>query len=399
MDLRKKHLADELQPEAASMIWYSQVATGYLRPTSGTCLNVLSAASRTGDVKLAADVFRVLADRNEVFNNQHYEAMIQCYLVVHDLHAALKVVLIMQESNLQVTDEQLHPLYEYLTREKERPMDAFMQLQDLERSGRKIPTAAVNVCIAASIKLGDLPEAIEIYKALKSVAKTGPTTATFNELFRGCYMNGRKELAMYLANEMIELDIRPDRLTYDRLILTCNHAGDLDDAIGYFEEMRSEGMEPRRRTHEALIQLALEAKDVRCVALLKWYKAAEYRVEARVATLERQISKQFEESGESKKDVTKDEKIQDASKAIQSEGLGSKVKSKKKSKQAGNVKDSKGDSAQAALEALQEQMGEARTGTKTNLETVAQSGASDGADDASTAPSGKPEPDSVSVTI
>ncbi|KAF2451023.1 hypothetical protein P171DRAFT_349062 [Karstenula rhodostoma CBS 690.94] len=355
-------------PEAVSMIWYSHVVTGYLRPTSGTCLNVLSVAARVGDVKLATDVFRVLAERNTVFNNHHYEALIQCYLVVHDLPAALSVVLIMQESSLKVTEEQLHPLYAYLRRGKERPMNAFMQLQDLGRSGRKIPTAAVNVCIAASVQLGDLPEAIELYKALKSVAKAGPTAATFNELFRGCYRGGRKELAMYLANEMVELDIQPDRLTYDRLILTCIHAGDIDDAISYFEEMRSEGMLPRRGTHEDLIERTLKARDARCVALLNWYKTAEYRVEARVASLHRLVSKHFEEGGERKNHVARDANVQEASEAMEGKRIGDTDSASKKE-----------ENAQAALQALQEEMG----GTQT--EAGAQKDGTGEVDDASAA--------------
>lgn len=371
------------------MIWYSHVVTGYLRPTTGTCLNVLSVAARVGDVKLATDVFRVLAERNTVFNNHHYEALIQCYLVVHDLPAALSVVLIMQESSLKVTEEQLHPLFAYLSRDKERPMNAFMQLQDLERSGRKIPTAAVNICIAASIKLGNLQEAIEFYKALKTVAKAGPTAATFNELFRGCYRRGRKELAMYLANEMVELDIRPDRLTYDRLILTCLHAGDVDDAISYFEEMKSEGMLPRRGTHEDLIERTLKAKDPRCVALLNWYKTAEYRVEARFASLHRLVSKHFEEGGERKKKITEGENVQDAFEAMEGKWSGNTDLASKKEQ-----------SAHSLLEALQEEMGGSQTGAGTKTEAVAQTEGTGEVHDASVAlprdadPEPQPQPES-----
>lgn len=300
------------------MIWHTQVIPGYVKPTTGTCLNVLAIASRVGNVKLATDVFRILAERDTVFLNQHYEALIQCYLVADDLPAALSVVLIMQDSRLKVTEDELYSLYGYLCKDKERPMKAFMQLQDYERSGRKVPTAAVNVCIKASIKLGNLSEAIELYKALQSVAKTGPTTATFNELFRGCYRDGRKELAMYLASEMIELGIRPDRLTYDRLILTCLMAGDFDDAVTYYEEMTAEGMVPRRGTHEGLIEDALKRRDERCVALLKQYRIAEYRVESRLVTLERHVFKHFEEGGKRKGDL-REESTEEALEALQRE--------------------------------------------------------------------------------
>ena len=277
------------------MIWYNRVFPGYLKPSTGTCFNVLSSASRVGDVKLATDVFRVLAERNTVFSSHHYEAILQCYLGVHDMNAALQIILIMQESSLSISEAQLHPLYVYLCRDPTRPMNTFMHLQDLARSGRKIPTAAVNTCIRAAVTLNNLTEAIELYKALSSVCPAGPTTATFNELFRGCNLQVRKELAMYLASEMIDLDISPDRTTYDRLVLTCCRAGDLDDAIGYYEEMTAEKMLLRRGTHETLIVAALDKGDARCVALLKAYKEAEYCVDSRAAVLERRVGRMWEE--------------------------------------------------------------------------------------------------------
>ena len=81
---------------------------------------------------------------------------------------------------------------------------------------------------------------------------------------------------MFLANEMVKLGLSPSRLTYDRLILVCLTAGDLDDAMLYYEEMVSTGatagkkgpMKPRRNTWEALIYRCVEEGDERAVALL-----------------------------------------------------------------------------------------------------------------------------------
>lgn len=273
---------------------------GYIKPTTGTCLNILALASRVGDVNLATDVFRVLGERGTVFNTEHYEELVACYLVARDLRAALSAILIMQESNLKVSENELHPLVMYLGQEDLRPMDAFLHLRELEATGKKIPTAVVNVCIRGSIKRKNLSEAIEIYKALHTVCPAGPNTQTFNDLFRGCHKEARKELAMYLASEMIELGIKPDRITYDRLMLVCLAAGDVNDALLYYEELRAQDWFPRRGTHEDLIEAALKARDGRCVALLNQYKEQEYAVQARVATLERAVYKQFEESGEAK---------------------------------------------------------------------------------------------------
>lgn len=81
---------------------------------------------------------------------------------------------------------------------------------------------------------------------------------------------------MFLANEMIQLGLKPDRITYDRLILVCVRSGELEDALLYYEEMSSgddnRAMKPRRGTFETLIQECVKRGDDRAVALLKDYK-------------------------------------------------------------------------------------------------------------------------------
>lgn len=74
---------------------------------------------------------------------------------------------------------------------------------------------------------------------------------------------------MFLANEMLALNLKPDRITYDRLMLVCWRAGDLDDQFGYFEEMRAAGYWPRRGTYEGLINALCEKGDERAVGVLR----------------------------------------------------------------------------------------------------------------------------------
>jgi pentatricopeptide repeat protein len=113
-------------------------------------------------------------------------------------------------------------------------------------------------------------------------------------------MNNRKELAMFFANEMIQLGLKPDRLTYDRLILVCLQVDDLEDALLYYEEMRSlrrnpgaaEIMRPRKGTWEELIIRCAKVGDDRAVAMLKEYK--QWQEEPRIA-VERVVKERFVE--------------------------------------------------------------------------------------------------------
>lgn len=241
-------------------------------------------AAQHGDTALATDVFRLLTERGIALTTHHYELLISAYLKSDDLQAALSVILIMADVNMKVNANTCNPLYRYLSTETDdgssRPMRAFNLLQDFEAAGRKVPTAAVNACIQASISLNRFEEAVEIYKALHTVSLAGPNTQTFNELLKGCHQTARQELAMFLVNEMIQLGLKPDRLTYDRLILVCLQADDLHDALLYYEEMMAVGtssegsnMKPRRLTWELLIHKCVVRSDERAVALLRDYKA------------------------------------------------------------------------------------------------------------------------------
>ena len=258
-------------------------------------------------MQLATDVFRLLTERETTFNTHHYELLIATYLKANALSDALSVILIMTDANLKVDAGTCHPLYWYLRNappprttsthengedqnEPSMPLHAFTLLQDFSSRGRKVPTAAINCCIQASIALNALPCALDMYKALHTLT-SGPNTETFNLLFRGCAQAGRKEIAMFLAHEMISLNLQPDRITYDRLILVCESSGDVDDAVNYFEEMRAMGLRPRRGTYERLIDRLVESGDERCVGVLRDYKESG---EAVSQGAERRVRQRFE---------------------------------------------------------------------------------------------------------
>jgi pentatricopeptide repeat protein len=217
-------------------------------------MHVLNLAARLANVKLATDVFRVLAERDAVLTSSHYEILLETYLNANDLHSGLSVILIMTEGGIKVDEAALHPLSTFLKQNNEMPMDAFTMLQGFHLAERQVPIAAANVCIQASVHMGRMDEAMDMYKKLDTVSQAGPNTQTFNILFQGCHKASLKDLAMFLASEMTKLNIVPDTLTYDRLILTCCEANDLHDALLYYEEMRLSGCVPRRGTFMRLIE-------------------------------------------------------------------------------------------------------------------------------------------------
>lgn len=256
--------------EATKYVWKSRVESSYMIPSSGICFNVLNTAARNGDAELATDVFRVLGNRRTAFTHHHYEMLIEAYIAAEDLKSSLSVLIIMKEAGIKLEASSTLSIFQYLQRHKSRPMLAYHILQEIHDAGDKVPTVAMNCAIQACVAIKDLDGAIEMYKAIHTVCEEGPNTATFNLLFKSCHVSGRKELAMFLASEMIQLGCVPDAITYNRLILVCltNREGalatNINDAVRYFEEMREQGWKARPGTYFALIRHLAKARDKRC---------------------------------------------------------------------------------------------------------------------------------------
>ena len=175
----------------------------------------------------------------------------------------------MKGAGLEPDEASTRAIYLYLTHGSATTEEALRILISLRQEGRTVPTAAVDCIIQASIFLNDLPQAIKHYKALHTVSPSGPSTATFNALLRGCKRARKKDQAMFLASEMLALKIRPDALTYDRLLLVCLTQDDYEDAFRYLEEMKAQGFQPRQGTYNAMVRKCTERQDERARGLIQ----------------------------------------------------------------------------------------------------------------------------------
>ena len=271
-----------LHYSATLYVWRKRVEMSYLNPPSGICLHVLNTAARHGDFNLAADVVRVLGNRNQTLQAYHYEALIESHLS-SDLRSAFDILILMASKGPQPTDSSTRAIYLHLRQSPHLPQCALSILGKLREQNRAIPVEAVNVVIESYIDHGDLDAALETYKTLHTLCPSGPSTSTFNKLLRGC--RGRKDVAMFLASEMVALKVSPDALTYDRLILVCMEASsdgeDVDDAWRYLEEMRGAGWWPRPGTAMAMAKWSCQFGDER-LWRLQGVDGGEYGIERSV---------------------------------------------------------------------------------------------------------------------
>lgn len=253
------------------LVWDRRVRRGYLNPSTGICLNVLNAAARNGDAELATDVFRMLGDRNMVFEPLHYEMLVEAYINAGELPSAFKILNVMKESRVMPDDNTIRPIVMYMNKDKVRPKEGFdiLKHEKDHNSALKLPAAAMNACIESAVHHGQLELAVEFYKTMHVFCYRGADTTTFNLLIKGCVTAERKDLAMSLVKEMLSRHVQANQLTYDRLMLVCLHDPDYEDAIRYYQEMRSLGFVPRNGTLVGLVKKMAEAGDDRTARFLE----------------------------------------------------------------------------------------------------------------------------------
>lgn len=225
---------------------------------------MLNIAARHGDAQLAHDIISFLEQRpGNNFDHSHYELLIAAYINAGNLENALTILSVMQTVNVLPNGSTTRPVYQYLTKSRIFTREAFAILRELHSSGQPISVASINCLIDAAIYFEDLNLALDFYKSIHELCvSTKPNIETFNSLLRGCRVCGdRKDVALILAAEMVALQILPNALTYDRMLLICiRQKDDYEDGMRYFQEMQAHRMKGRYGTLLAVARrLAIEA--------------------------------------------------------------------------------------------------------------------------------------------
>ncbi|KAE9363568.1 hypothetical protein N431DRAFT_550372 [Stipitochalara longipes BDJ] len=224
--------------EGTKFVWKRRVETSFTKPSDGMCLSTLNLAARHSDPPLATSCIRILSNRQSALSPYHYEALLTAYVGVQDLETSFRILTIMTKAGLMPDMSTTRPLFLYLTSSPSLPLHAWSILESLHEAGHTIPIAAINVILESLNVLGQVDTAVTTYKKLHNICESGPNTETFNILLQGASkQRDKKDLAMFLAAEMAGLGVKADRLTYDRLILTCLQEDDYEDAFRYLEEM------------------------------------------------------------------------------------------------------------------------------------------------------------------
>lgn len=209
---------------------------------------------------LATDALRILRSRSVPFEEYHYVALMEAYLLSGEISSALAIFNIMRSADIPPTRSTMKSYIALLDRFPEEKLDQILNeciVQPFTEE-RKLPDiCALDGLLAAYANRDLLKKAFAVYKLYAEV-EYKPSVETFNYLFSGCAIRSldpsnytnyyshhhrhpilapgaysyapsvptlKLHFCNFLYSEMRELCITPNMATYEYMALTSlNHA-------------------------------------------------------------------------------------------------------------------------------------------------------------------------------
>jgi len=236
------------------------------------CLQVLSVAARYGNPTLATQVFDAIANLKIPFREHHFYPLIEAYTRAKELRNAFIVIGLMREScPTPPRYYQLNLLIHLIAQSGQTVDRAYFILQDMvTKEGKKIDTEAVNVLLAACIRLRDVSRAVTTYRDV-STLNVKPNIDTFNILLDAARLVGHKELCMQILSDLKAQNLTPNAKTYEMIIATFLSipTEEYEPAFIYLEEMKAAGFIPKWGTYKRFVTKCVYHRDERAAKILE----------------------------------------------------------------------------------------------------------------------------------
>ncbi|KAI1082708.1 hypothetical protein F5B20DRAFT_481047 [Whalleya microplaca] len=298
--------------DGIKFIWSRSVSPGYLNPSDGTVTNILNAASRHVDERLAVKVIQTLSDRGKRLGLHHYEALVHIHAQQRDLRKAFTILCLMNKGGLTPDLSSTRSIFQVLRASASDTDTSLAILNDL-RLQYQVPSAAFNVVLETTEIHHGFKFALDLYRSVRRICVNGPDLETYHILLRHCTY--RKSMN-FLTAEMEAFSIAPTEVTYNHLIRISTMQDDYTQAFQYLEKMESATTagQPNnwwmsRDSALALIRRCIQAEDMRVQQLISECRSRKIPVDEEVQQLVKAVQKQKELDGSAGSDLKADTEV------------------------------------------------------------------------------------------
>ncbi|CAK7325091.1 unnamed protein product [Dovyalis caffra] len=213
----------------------------------GSLINCLC---KDGKILEAEMVLRDMVGRGVLPNANIYNMLIDGSCTVGKLKEALRFFDEMSKSEIHPTIVTYNALINGLCK-KGKLKDAEEMLFLITTRGHYPDVITYNSLISGYSNAGNSQKCLELYETMKKLGLK-PTINTYHLLISGCSKEGM-ELKETLFNEMLQINLSPDRVVYNAMIHFYQEIGHVQKAFALRQEMVDKGVRPDNMTYNSLI--------------------------------------------------------------------------------------------------------------------------------------------------
>ena len=239
-------------------------------------MSVLNAAARHGVPDIATDVLRVLKLSGIGLKEYHFAALIEAFCRNNQLKEALITLHIMRSNNIQPLPGTSVSILDSI-KDVESLDSAWAIIDEIHKAKSGLAIDALKVIIQASVLLRDLQRAVGFYKSLCDYG-VEPDVTIFNILLDGCIAAQHRQFGDVLLDDIKKLKVRPNKETYEKIILLCLTQEVYEDAFFYLEEMKAAEFVPPQTVYEALVHKCRSMGDTRVDIALEEMRECGYKM-------------------------------------------------------------------------------------------------------------------------
>ncbi|XP_057516539.1 pentatricopeptide repeat-containing protein At5g10690 isoform X3 [Amaranthus tricolor] len=136
-------------------------------------------------------------------------------------------------------------------------------------------TIVMNAVLEACVHCGDVDSALKLFDEMSKSRSCRVDNVSYGTLLKGYITTGAPEATFTVHNDMLRQGLKPDRLTYNTLILAAVKTGKLDFAMQFFEEMKDaawkynlKDLSPDNVTYTTLLKGAALANDIHLLQMI-----------------------------------------------------------------------------------------------------------------------------------
>eukprot|EP00398_MALV-I-01_sp_L67-1_P000916 gene916-236_t len=202
----------------ACMELHDQMSTHNFPPNEDTYVQLITAAARAKDAKLAREMFLLMRDRLITPNRRTYTSLAKAHVAANDVTSAFALM-------RKADDEHITP-----------------------------DVAMYTVCIDGLVKTNRLKKAWEVFHSMRTWKLLKPDEVLFTVMIKACGKAKESERAINMLEDMQMCGLYPTDLTYAEMIMAMAGRADYaKKAFDYLRQMEAEEMPLTGQVCEGLL--------------------------------------------------------------------------------------------------------------------------------------------------